>query len=331
MSKAQSSLSAVLPVKWPGFAAGGGGGGGGAGGGGGGGIRLKLARTRFESTSLTEQRRDPVQAPLHRESSQPSAAIGARRTLMPMRNRALHVRVQSRPRGLLTRRPLPVIETVSVRLTTAVEADSPADAATTPPTRTPRTAATVTSVLRPHRRFVLLLAFISRLLSRGLFREPRQGARQRLRIAYAHAPSRRPRASRRGVRTECTPNPRRPRRRRSSPPLLAQALRKRTGRSPNTLPAGLTNPLVVAHRRLPTANPKTSPDRTTDPHLVGAHLATAAATNHVHERRADRPKIHTTKDDHPPLQMLSLRKRSVTAQFLVRARRRFVAFTCSPL
>src|SRR5690242_5951103 len=45
MSKAQSSLSAVLPVKWPGLAAGGGGRGAGAG------IRLKVTRTTFAPVS----------------------------------------------------------------------------------------------------------------------------------------------------------------------------------------------------------------------------------------------------------------------------------------
>jgi hypothetical protein len=166
MSKAQSSVSAVLPVKWPGFAAGGGGGGAG---GAGAGIRLNVTSTTFASVSLTEHERDPLQAPLHRESSQPPAAIGVKLTRAPLRKRALHVREQSRPRGLLTRRPLPVTDTVNVGLVTALGADTRAGAATTPTARRARPAATATNVRRRHGRFALLLAFISRLLSRGLF------------------------------------------------------------------------------------------------------------------------------------------------------------------
>jgi len=84
-------------------------------------------------------------------------------------------------------------------------------------------------------------------------------------------------------------------------------------RTSGTLTTTATDPLVVAHGRLPTTNPGAVRDPEIDPHLIRAHLATATATNRAGNRRPNRLDSHATLDDRPSVRMLSLRKLPVTA------------------
>ena len=92
-----------------------------------------------------------------------------------------------------------------------------------------------------------------------------------------------------------------------------EALSGGAGRTSGTLTTAATDPLVVAHGRLPTTNAGAVRDTEIDPHLIRAHLATATATNRAGNRRPNRLDGHATLDDRPSVRMLSLRKLPVTA------------------
>src|SRR5262249_5684642 len=92
-----------------------------------------------------------------------------------------------------------------------------------------------------------------------------------------------------------------------------EALSGGADRTSGTLTTAATDPLVVAHGRLPTTNPRAVRDTGIDPHLIRAHLQTATAPNRAGNRRPNRLDSHATLDDRPSVRMLSLRKLPVTA------------------